>query len=259
MTTDAMTGAPCWIELFTTDPDGAAAFYGDLMGWTVQHLGDDFGGYRIFHATDGHPVAGCMRNDGSQGAPTSWSVYLATPSVEETVRRTTDAGGQVIVGPMQVGEMGHMAFLVDSAGAAIGVWQPVTFEGGQSIRAGVLGTPGWYETLSRDYERSVDFYTRVFDWDAHVMSDTEEFRYTTRGHDRDATAGIMDAAHFLPEGVPSLWQFYLQVADTDATCARAEKLGGQVVRPPHDTPYGRLAAVTDPSGALFCLGAFPAA
>ena len=34
----APIGAPCWIDLFTTDPDKSAAFYGDLLGWQCRIL-----------------------------------------------------------------------------------------------------------------------------------------------------------------------------------------------------------------------------
>ncbi|MDQ1717157.1 MAG: Glyoxalase-like domain, partial [Pseudonocardiales bacterium] len=37
------------------------------------------------------------------------------------------------------------------------------------------------------------------------------------------------------------------------------KLGGNVVRPPFDTPYGRMAIVSDPGGAVFALMATAAA
>ena len=44
---------------------------------------------------------------------------------------------------------------------------------------------------------------------------------------------------------------YFTVADADATIAAIEAAGGAVVIPAEDTPYGRLAAVTDPTGAMF--------
>ena len=45
----------------------------------------------------------------------------------------------------------------------------------------------------------------------------------------------------------------LRVEDTDAALARIVELGGSTVRPAEDTPYGRLAAATDPTGAQFKL------
>ena len=41
----APVGAPCWIELFSSDTDKAEAFYGSLFGWTFENAGPDYGGY----------------------------------------------------------------------------------------------------------------------------------------------------------------------------------------------------------------------
>ena len=43
-----------------------------------------------------------------------------------------------------------------------------------------------------------------------------------------------------------------------ATVAQVESLGGTVLMPAEDTPYGTLATVTDPFGAAFSLGHPPA-
>jgi predicted enzyme related to lactoylglutathione lyase len=45
------------------------------------------------------------------------------------------------------------------------------------------------------------------------------------------------------------------VDDPAATIAIITKLGGSVVAALEDTPYGRLATVTDPAGAQFKLRA----
>jgi predicted enzyme related to lactoylglutathione lyase len=71
--------------------------------------------------------------------------------------------------------------------------------------------------------------------------------------DGETIAGIMDGAGFLPPDAVDEWQFYIQVAGTDAALARVTELGGTVVQPGIDTPYGRLAAATDPAGAPFKL------
>jgi hypothetical protein len=85
------------------------------------------------------------------------------------------------------------------------------------------------------------------------MSDTPEFRYTTLGEGDDALAGIMDGSQFLPEGAPAAWSIYFGVEDVDAALERVVELGGSVVRPAEDTPYGRLAQAADPTGTLFKL------
>ena len=51
--------------------------------------------------------------------------------------------------------------------------------------------------------------------------------------------------------MPAHWNLYFAVADTDATMARAVELGGNVTVPASDTPFGRMAGLTDDQGAPF--------
>jgi len=250
----APVGAPCWVDLFTSDPDGSRAFYGELFGWTSKDAGDEYGGYVNF-LKDGVMVAGGMGNDGSSGSPDRWSVYLAVDDAEATVEAATGHGGQVLLPAMAVKELGSMAMVTDAGGAAIGIWQPGLHKG-----FGILGepdTPSWFELHTRDYDASVQFYRDVFGLDTHAVSDVPEFRYTTLGASGCQLAGVMDAAGFLPEGVPASWSVYFGVADADAALADIVRLGGSVVQPAEDTPYGRLAAAADPTGAMFKLVAGP--
>lgn len=249
MNQEKKSGEPCWIELFTPDTDAAAEFYGTLFGWTANEASEEFGGYRMFFRGD-QPIAGLYPNDGSTGGPSTWTVYLSTDDAAATVEKARAAGAEVVAGPMEVADLGHMAVLVDPAGAAVGAWQPLSFPG--FITRAEDGAPVWFETLSRDYGKSVSFYTDVFGWDAHTMSDTDDFRYTTLGKDQDARAGVMEATGFLGEQ-PSRWQFYLQVPDTDATVGQAVAAGGTLVQPADDSPYGRLAVLLDPAGVQFCV------
>ena len=246
----APVGAPCWIDLFSSDTDKARAFYGELFGWTSEQGGEEVGGYITF-AKDGVTVAGCMHNDGETGMPDGWSVYLASDDIKASVEAVKANGGKIEAEPMPVLDLGSMAFATDVGGAFIGMWQPGTHQG-----FGVHGEPGapsWFELHTRDYDASVDFYRKAFGWDTHAVGDTPEFRYTTLGEGDGALAGIMDASAFLPEGVPAHWSIYFGVDDADATLARIVELGGSIVEPAEDTPYGRLARAADPTGAQFKL------
>ena len=246
----APVGAPCWVDLLTADPARSQEFYCRLFRWTVEDPGADYGGYQNF-LKDGIRVAGCMRNDGEAGVPDLWSVYLAVEDADATVAAAETRGAQVMVPPMDVMTLGRMAVVVDAGGAVVGMWQPGDFPG-----FGVLAeanAPSWFELHTREYEKSVDFYRDVFGWDAHTMSDAADFRYTTLGKDDGALAGIMDSAAMLPDGAPSHWAVYFGVEDTDAALSEIVALGGEVVIPAEDTPYGRLAMASDPTGALFRL------
>ena len=246
----APVGAPCWVDLFSSDTDKARAFYGELFGWTSESAGEEYGGYINF-AKDGVAVAGCMHNDGQSGSPDLWSIYLASKDAAATVDAAAAHGGAVELPPMPVMELGTMAFVTDPGRGRIGVWQPGLHQG-----FGVLaepGAPSWFELHTRAYEASVEFYRDVFDWDTHVVGDSPEFRYTTLGEGDGQLAGIMDASTFMPEGSPATWSIYFGIENADAALAKIVDLGGSVVLAAEDTPYGRIASAADPTGALFKL------
>jgi predicted enzyme related to lactoylglutathione lyase len=247
---DSPSGTPCWVELLTSDPERSKEFYGRLFGWTVEDPGADYGGYKNFLLHDAR-VAGCMKNDGDAGVADLWSVYLAVGDADATVARAAAAGGEVVVAPMDVMALGQMAVVVDVGGAVIGVWQP-----GEHRGFGYVGEPGapvWFELHTRDYEPSLDFYRNVFGCQTRVEGDTPEFRYSTFVVGDEQHAGVMDASSFLPEGVPAAWTVYFGVVDADHAVSEVVSLGGEVVTAPEDTPYGRLAVATDPTGARFRL------
>jgi predicted enzyme related to lactoylglutathione lyase len=232
----------------TSDTGRSRAFYCELFGWTAGEPAEEFGGY-FNYAKDGVLVAGCMA--ATPGAPVSdvWSVYLASDDAIKTVDAATANGGQVIVAPMEVADLGTMAVVIDPGGAAIGLWQPGLHKG-----FGILGEPGspsWFELHTRDYDDAIAFYRNVFRCDSHVVSDAPGFRYTTLTDGDSWLAGIMDASATLPDGAPAHWSVYFGVDDTDAALAKIVELGGSIVHPAEDTPYGRLAAATDATGAGF--------
>lgn len=250
----APSGTPSWIDLFTSDPGRATAFYGAIFGWEAQETGLEYGGYVNF-TKNGVLVAGMMPNDGTAGTPDMWTTYLSVPDAKATAEAAVAAGGQVHLEPVQVMELGTMAVLGDPGGAAIGLWQPALHTGYGLVAE--AGTPCWHELHTRDYTAALEFYRTTFGWDTRVIGDSDEFRYTQLVVDGAEYAGVMDAAAFLPAGVPSSWMVYFGVPDVDAALAQVSELGGQVVDAATDTPFGRLAGVTDPTGAYLKLVAVP--
>ncbi|GEL16708.1 VOC family protein [Pseudonocardia asaccharolytica] len=246
----APVGAPCWVDLTSSDVGRSRAFYCELFGWTAEEPAEKFGGYFSF-LKDGILVAGCMARQPGEQAPDLWSVYLATDDARKTLEAAASSGGEVHVDAMPVGDLGTMALITDVGGAWIGLWQPGRHQGFRVLDE--PGAPSWFELHTRAYEATIGFYRNVFGWDTHAVSDTPEFRYTTLRQGESWLAGIMDASGTLPEGVPAHWSVYFGVDDTDAALAKAVELGGSIVVPAQDTPYGRLAAAIDPTGAQFKL------
>ncbi|MEV0245722.1 VOC family protein [Nocardia sp. NPDC050712] len=255
-------GDPIWVDLYTADPDASIAFYAELFGWEAERAGAEFGGYITFRK-DGKAVGGGMgkTEDGVDG-PDQWTVYLSSPDARATAAKAKAHGGVVVVEPMDVGELGAMAILGDVGGAGVGIWQPgahagfetaALVEGGKWIDA--EGAPSWFELHTRAYDASLDFYREVFGWDdVFAMPEVPGFRYSTIHSTSPMLGGVMDASEFLPEGQPAGWSVYFGSADVDKSVAKVVELGGAVVAPAMDTPYGRMATVTDVTGARFNLG-----
>lgn len=246
----APLGAPTWIDLASSDVDRAQAFYGTVFGWTFESAGPEYGGY-INAASSEHPVAGLMSNNPQFQSPDGWSTYFHTADINATVSALTAAGGKSCIPPMEVPGKGFMSMATDPSGASFGLWQPLEHRGFEVV--GEAGAPVWHELTTRDHRSAVDFYREVFGWRTEQVSDTDEFRYTTAWFGDQQLLGVMDGAAFLPEGVPSHWAVYFGAEDVDKTLQVIVEIGGAVLRPANDTPYGRLAQAADPTGAVFNL------
>ncbi|MEV6427367.1 VOC family protein [Nocardia sp. NPDC051463] len=264
MTDNATTkpGDPTWVDLYTADPDRAIDFYGELFGWTAERADEEFGGYITFRK-DGKAVAGAMgKMAGGVEGPDQWTVYLAAVDAKATADAAVAHGGTVVLPPMDVGDLGAMAVLGDIGGAGVGIWQTGTFAGFETLGlvtggrwSDHAGAPSWFELHTRDYDASLAFYRDVFGWqDPFTIADSPEFRYTTIHSTSPMLGGVMDASTFLPEGAPAGWTVYFGADDVDAAAAKVVELGGAVVVPAMNSPYGRMVGVADPTGARFSIG-----
>lgn len=248
-------GAPGWIDLTSSDPQKAIAFYRELFDWQADTNEDpQYGGYTVFNHR-GAPVAGLGPQQPGNPYGDVWTVYLDTDDADVTAQKAAAAGGTIMMPAMQVGDQGTMSIVADPAGAVIGVWQADRHHGfGFDSEP---GAPVWFETMSQNYAGSLAFYQDVFGWDCQPMGDSGDFRYSTGKIDGEDIAGIMDASSFLPDGVPSFWQVYIGVTDADAASAAVTRLGGTVERAAEDTPFGRIATITDPLGARLQINQAP--
>ena len=241
------TGQPCWLDLQTRDPDGAAEFYGELFGWSVEPTPADAPGYRYF-TRNGKRVAGMVPIGDDADVPQGWTVYLATTDADATARAVRENGGEVL-SLTTFAELGTVLIARDVTGALVGAWQAGTFGGFELV--GEPGAPLWHELHARNFDDAVTFYERAFGWETAVLSATAEFRFTTLGEGDDAVAGIFDATETLPEIEPSKWVVYFGVDNANAAAVRVTELHGAMLERVTDTPYGRMAQAADPGGATF--------
>lgn len=241
-------GAPCWLELTTSDPARSQEFYSALFGWDAE-TGDEvlYGGYVSFSST-GRRIAGAMKKQDDAPYADSWTVYLLTTDAAETASAIAEAGGTNMFEPMNVPDMGVMGFATDTTGATVGYWQSGNHTGFQAERE--HGAPVWCELLASDFEKAVEFYEKAFGFTLKDEGDGADFRYMTFERDGQPFAGIYDAKGDLAEGEAASWAVYFGADDVDATVAKALELGATVKDEAEDTPYGRIATVVDPTGAV---------
>jgi len=242
-------GTPCWVDLGVDDIDRARAFYGGLFGWDIPPGPPEAGGYAI-GLLGGRAAAGIGPKMGPAEMPSTWTTYLAADSLDDTVAKITAAGGMVAMGPMDVMDAGRMAIAADPAGATFGIWQARAHTG-----VGLANEPGslcWNENMSRNFEGTQAFYRAVFGYDYDDMSG-DGFKYATLKVGDAIVGGIGELPADVPAEVPANWSVYFAVADTDAALGAVTGLGGGIVRPAWDSPYGKMATVSDDQGAVFSL------
>jgi predicted enzyme related to lactoylglutathione lyase len=106
----------------------------------------------------------------------------------------------------------------------------------------------WYELLTSDPKAAMAFYTEVVGWKTQPYEGGE---YTMWASAQGPLGGVTP----LPEpakkmGAPPHWTAHVQVANVDASVAKARSLDGRVYVEPTDIPkIGRFAVIADPLGA----------
>ncbi|MGY1772878.1 VOC family protein [Blastococcus sp. SYSU D00813] len=234
-------GTPCWVDYGAKDVDAAKEFYGSLFGWSWSGGDPEYGGY-LNAERDGRPAAG-MGPLTDDGDPPGWTVYFATDDAAATAAAIRDAGGTVVVEPMEVGPMGTMVIARDDQGHGFGLWQS-----GEHTGVRVFNEPGsltWEEAAVDDLAGAQAFYSRVFGFRFDEFPDMGG--YATFATDERPLGGVGPAEPGLPRG----WSVCFAVASTDEAVAAVEGRGGKVLHPAEDTEFGRFAVVADPWGAAF--------
>lgn len=112
------------------------------------------------------------------------------------------------------------------------------------------GLFSWADVSADDPAASEAFYAGVFGWEVAREHDAEgNHIYTRFQQDGKNVAGLGPKPPDMA-GVPSSWSSYVHVDSVDAVVAAAESAGGSVMMPAMDVmDYGRMAFITDPTGA----------
>ena len=238
-------GVPSWVDLGSPDTGAAEQFYAALFGWEIEQGPPESGGYAMAKLR-GRNVAGLspQQNPG----PPVWSTYINVDDADAVAAAVTSAGGAVVMPPMDVLDAGRVAFFRDPLGAFIGVWQPGTHAGAQTVNE--AGAFCWCELLTTDVERAKEFYSEVFGWEFET-SEVGGGAYTEIKAGGRSVAGLMTKPPSMPAEAPPMWAVYFGVGNVDESVQRVTELGGNVIMEPQTIEPGRFAVVADPQGAPF--------
>jgi len=151
-------GMPVWIDVMTQttqEREALMAFYTAVFGWEWDVGGPEMGYYSIANSS-GRPVMGLGETEEGRGVMVT---YFSTDDIQATTQRALAMGATVVMGPMDVMDIGAMAVLVDPTGGVHGLWQPKTFHG-----FGVVyepNAPGWFDHTSGDPASAAAYYREL--------------------------------------------------------------------------------------------------
>ncbi len=246
-------GTFSWVDLATTDQEGAKAFYAGLFGWEYQDNPIGEGATYTMCRLDGKDVAaisGQSEQEREQGVPPHWNSYITAHDLDERAARVPELNGALVLPPFDVLDAGRMAIASDPTGAFFAMWQPKSH-----IGAGLVNVPGaltWNELATADVDTAKQFYAELFGWTYEDIEMDGQVVYSMIHNGDQRNGGIRPLAP--PEaGTPPFWLVYFAAQSSDESAAQADKLGGRVLVPTMEVGAGKFTVIADPQGAVFAL------
>src|SRR5438093_267935 len=94
-------GTFSWVDLTTTDHEGAKSFYGGLFGWEWGEFEGSPEPYFVI-TNQGHQNGG-VRGLAQPGIPPNWLVYFAVEDIDAALAKVQELGGTSVTGLIDVG------------------------------------------------------------------------------------------------------------------------------------------------------------
>jgi predicted enzyme related to lactoylglutathione lyase len=110
------------VELGTTDPAKAKAFYGKLFDWTLEDVPVGDSTYTMIKVGNG--TGGGLMKHPAPGAPSAWLAYVQVDDVDAATKKAKSLGATVMKETTEVMGAGWFSVIVDPTGAALGLWKP---------------------------------------------------------------------------------------------------------------------------------------
>lgn len=230
----------------------AAAFYADVVGWTVKDASSPKLAYTLLTAGSA-PVVGLMNlpEEGVRmGATPRWLGYVAVDDMDATIAQIRPLGGAILVSPTD-SNIGRIAVVADPQGATFALVTGLTY--GQSQPGGTdePGRVGWHELLAEDQRRIFPFYGKLLGWQKPPAGTDPASVYELFSVVGQTIGGMLTK---LPSVSQACWLHYFNVDDIGAAARRVNAGGGRVLQGPIELPDDCwIVRCVDPQGALFTL------
>lgn len=121
-------GCIAWLDLTVPDAAARREFYTEVIGWTSDDVGmndegDAYADYNMV-AGDGEAAGGiCHARGTNVDVPPVWMLYLPVGDLEESLRRVTDEGGEIVKASRAADGRYSTAVIRDPVGACLALAQ----------------------------------------------------------------------------------------------------------------------------------------
>jgi hypothetical protein len=238
------------LELATSAPETAMEFYATVLGWQFRQRVDS-GGLPYYVATaGGDPVAGIRP---VEWPVTDWTVYLATTNLPGLVHRSEQLGGRTIETGHVVPRVGTKALIEAPAGAMFGaceIGQDWTFT------AGVPNSLVWAEFITHLAPQADQYFGELFGFSGRQFGDGADDDYMVWYVGQESVIGRVRMMPGTAPDVPARWIAHFRTPldrDFDEAVHIAHDAGGRLRFSPYTSQLGKVAVMSDPTGARFAL------
>jgi len=116
-------------EIPYEDQERAQKFYQEVFGWEINKFSDE--GYFLALTTESDPNTmmpsepgaingGLLKRDSTAKNPL---LVIDVPNIDDHIKKIEDAGGELIMPKVRVGDSGFFARVADTEGNVIAIWQ----------------------------------------------------------------------------------------------------------------------------------------
>jgi len=118
-------GTVSWTDLTVADAEGIRDFYAEVVGWISDPV--DMGEYSDFNmivpGTQEAAAGICHARGVNADLPPAWMIYLVVDDLNASLTAVEEKGGEILLGPKQMGPGSAYAIIQDPAGAVAALYQ----------------------------------------------------------------------------------------------------------------------------------------